>query len=90
MIPIVYFDIGTKYTIISGTNVVCGTVAASSLGKLQLTNADVYDIAIDQKTHHTQIEIDYSTITAAGFCSDARYSARNRLCWQLNDLPAIN
>lgn len=90
MIPVVFFNSDTRYTIITNDCVVLGKVTDSAFGKIVLMNVDTYDLSLNARRSAEKLEIDYADIISAGFCADSRYTARNDLCWQLNSLPVKN
>lgn len=85
MIPVVYFECGTFYTVITETQVIRGKFTGSEFGKLIFSGSNTYNIALTEKEYFETIRIGFTDIIAVGQCSESRYNARNELCWILND-----
>lgn len=86
MIPLLFYNIDTKYTFVTNCVVVRGIFTGSSMGMLTLKDAEVFDITLKTKNTFAGYQLEYSDIIGAGFCSESRYYNRNTLCWELNEL----
>ena len=85
MIPVVHFNKNTVYTVTTHSQIVSGEFISASMGTLLFARVSVYDLKLAAKRYADEMEINYSEVTSAGFCSENDRKMRNNLCWQLND-----